>query len=132
MPCAQTCAMSTAFSRGWGEAGLAPQHRGATLWLSSGNPQFLLQHPNGLSPTPRRPPLAPTYRLILDLRDHLKGDKDRPTLTEDVPYLGAERLEIIEVIGGGIARLFRHAGVVNVLRVGHRLPTCGGVTLVVQ
>src|SRR5262245_18495682 len=93
---------------------LAPREEGATLWLPAGNPQFLLQHPNGLSPTPRRPPLAQPDRFILDFGYHLNSDKDPSLLTEDVLHLGAERLEIIEVIGGGIARLFCHAGVVNV------------------
>src|SRR5438093_1761625 len=119
-------------------ARLAPPERGCSLahrhsgGLPAGNPQFLLQIPNGLGPTPRWPPLAHPDGLVLDLWDHLDGDKDGSCLTENVPHLGAERLEIVEAIGGGIARLFRHAGVVDVLGVRHRLSAGGGVTLVVE
>jgi hypothetical protein len=83
---------------------------------------FVLQIPNGLGPTPRRPPLSPTDGLVLDRRDDLDGDKYRPPLAEDAPHVVLELLEHVEAIGGGIARLFRHPGVVDVLRVRHGLP----------
>src|SRR5215471_9398928 len=102
------------------------------LLISRRNPQVRLQITNGLGATACRAPLAPPYGLVLDFWDDLDGDKDGPFLIEDVPHLGPERFKIIEAIGSGIARFFSHAGVVDVLGIGHRLPTCGGVTLIVE
>src|SRR5215471_3763497 len=109
-----------------------PLRQPRRLLIGRRNPQVSLQVPNGLGTTARRAPLAPTDGLVLDLRDDLDGDKDGPLLIEDVPHLGPERFKIIEAIGSGIARFFGHAGVVDVLGIGHGLPACGGVTLVVE